>query len=154
MATKKKQSKSKPKIKAKPAKGTKSSKISDFELAWDEYNSAMNKWKEALTLWQTATSNALMKYHDACQEAVGTDTELLKKVSSSWEQTWQEIGPEYVKQQQKMFDNIFKETNLNSIKKFNEEWEKFLKTSGEESIKSYQEAIKRFNEAWATETSN
>lgn len=149
MALKKKQAKAKPKTKLiKTAKA----KASDFELAWEEYNSAINKWKESLALWQKATSYALMKYHDACQKALGSDTELLKKVSSSWEQTWQEIGPEYIKQQQKMLDNIFKETNLESIKKFNEEWEKFLKTSGEESIKSYQEAIKRFNEAWAKET--
>lgn len=153
MVAKKKQAKVKSKPKIKPSNIAKSNKISDFELAWNEYNSAINKWKESLALWQKATSHALMKYHDVCQEALGTDTELLKKVSSSWEQTWQEIGPEYVKQQQKMFDNIFKETNLNSIKKFNEEWEKFLKSSGEDSIKSYQEAIKRFNEAWALNSS-
>ena len=49
-----------------------------------------------------------------------------------------------------MFENIFKETNINSIKKFNEHWEKFLKTSGDDSIKAYQEAIKKFNQAWKT----
>jgi len=47
-----------------------------------------------------------------------------------------------------MIENIFKETNINSIKKFNEQWEKFLKSSGDDSIKAYQEAIKKFNEAW------
>ena len=56
--------------------------------------------------------------------------------------------PEYIKQQTKMFESIFKETNINSIKKFNQHWEKFLKTSGDDSIKAYQEAIKRFNQAW------
>ena len=47
-----------------------------------------------------------------------------------------------------MMENIFKETNHNSIKKFNDQWEKFLKTSGDDAIKSYQEAIKKFNDAW------
>jgi len=47
-----------------------------------------------------------------------------------------------------MMKDIFKETNIESIKKFNEQWEKFLKTSGEDSVKAYQEAIKRFNQVW------
>jgi hypothetical protein len=89
-----------------------------------------------------------MAYHDACQKAIESDTELLKKVSSSWEETWEEIGPEYVKQQTKMIESIFKETNIESIKKFNGQWEKFLTTSGDESITAYQEAIKKFNQAW------
>jgi hypothetical protein len=47
-----------------------------------------------------------------------------------------------------MIENIFKETNIESIKKFNDQWEKFLTASGDESITAYQEAIKKFNQAW------
>lgn len=137
-----------PKSKKQKIPVQKPNKVSDFELAWNEYNAAISKWKESLALWQKATSQVLARYHDACQEALGTDAELLKKVSSTWEQAWQEIGPEYIKQQQHMLDNIFRETNLKNVKKFNEEWERFLKTSGEESVKAYQEAIKKFNDAW------
>ena len=133
----------------KPKSSTKSStKKPEFEKAWREYNAALNGWKESLAQWQKATNETLMTYHDACQKAVESDAELLKKVSSSWESTWEEIGPEYIKQQTKMIENIFKETNIESIKKFNEQWEKFLKTSGDDSIMAYQEAIKRFNQAW------
>lgn len=145
----KKSSKSKkaqPKVTAKSKLPSKT----EFERAWKEYNSALSVWKESLAQWQKATNDTLMTYHDACQRAIESDAELLKKVSSSWEQTWEEIGPEYVKQQTKMIENIFKETNIESIKKFNEQWERFLKTSGDDSIKAYQEAIKRFNEAWKT----
>ena len=134
---------SKPKVEVK-----KSTKKPEFEKAWKDYNSALNGWKESLAHWQKATNETLMTYHDACQKAVESDAELLKKVSSSWENTWEEIGPEYIKQQTKMIENIFKETNIESIKKFNEQWEKFLKTSGDESIKAYQEAIKKFNQTW------
>jgi hemerythrin-like domain-containing protein len=154
MATKKKTSqKKKPvkKIVSKPIKQTKAlASKPEFEKAWKEYNDALNIWKESLAQWQKATNDTLMTYHDACQRALESDTELLKKVSSSWENTWQEIGPEYIKQQTKMIENIFKETNIDAIKKFNEQWEKFLKTSGDDSIKSYQEAIKQFNQAWQT----
>ena len=122
----------------------------EFDKAWKEYNAALGVWKESLAQWQKATNDTLMTYHDACQRALESDAELLKKVSSSWEQTWEEIGPEYIKQQTKMIENIFKETNIESIKRFNEQWEKFLKTSGDDSIKAYQEAIKKFNEAWKT----
>ena len=149
--TKKKTTKSSTKSKAtaKPKKQTKSSATKpEFEKAWKEYNSALNVWKESLAQWQKATNETLMTYHDACQKAVESDAELLKKVSSSWESTWEEIGPEYIKQQTKMIENIFKETNIDSIKKFNDQWDKFLKTSGDDSIKAYQEAIKRFNQAW------
>jgi hypothetical protein len=47
-----------------------------------------------------------------------------------------------------MIESIFKETNIESIKKFNDQWEKFLTVSGDESITAYQEAIKKFNQAW------
>ncbi|MDH3279310.1 MAG: hypothetical protein OEL84_04185 [Nitrosopumilus sp.] len=134
----------------KPKKQVKStsSKKPEFEKAWKEYNSALNGWKESLAQWQRATNETLMTYHDACQKALESDAELLKKVSSSWENTWEEIGPQYIKQQTKMIESIFKETNIESIKKFNEQWEKFLSTSGDDSIVAYQEAIKRFNQAW------
>ena len=151
MATKKKSTaKKKPakKTVSKPKKQTKSSSKPEFEKAWREYNTALNGWKESLAQWQKATNETLMTYHDACQKAVESDAELLKKVSSSWESTWEEIGPEYIKQQTKMIENIFKETNIESIKKFNQQWERFLKTSGDDSIMAYQEAIKKFNQAW------
>jgi hypothetical protein len=138
------------KINSEPKKQVKSSNKPEFEKAWKDYNSALNGWKESLAQWQKATNETLMTYHDACQKAIESDAELLKKVSSSWENTWNEIGPEYIRQQTKMIENIFKETNIESIKKFNEQWEKFLKTSGDDSIMAYQEAIKKFNQAWKT----
>ncbi|MCH7561346.1 MAG: hypothetical protein QQN62_07145 [Nitrosopumilus sp.] len=134
---------------AKPKKQTKSStKKPEFEKAWTEYNTALNGWKESLAQWQKATNETLMTYHDVYQKALESDSELLKKVTSSWEKTWEEIGPEYIKQQTKMIESIFKETNIESIKKFNDQWEKFLKTSGDDSIMAYQEAIKKFNQTW------
>ena len=152
MATKKKRASKKKSIKkttSKPKKQTKSStKKPEFEKAWTEYNTSLNGWKESLAQWQKATNETLMTYHDACQKALESDSELLKKVTSSWEKTWEEIGPEYIKQQTKMIESIFKETNIESINKFNEQWEKFLKTSGDDSIMAYQEAIKRFNQTW------
>ena len=152
MATKGKttvKKKSAKKSASKPKKQTKtSSKKPEFDKAWKEYNAALNGWKESLAQWQKATNETLVTYHDACQKALESDAELLKKVSSSWESTWEEIGPEYIKQQTKMMESIFKETNIESVKKFNDQWEKFLKTSGADSVKAYQEAIKRFNQAW------
>ncbi len=38
------------------------------------------------------TNETLETYHNACQKARESDAELLKKVSSSWESTWEEIG--------------------------------------------------------------
>ena len=152
MVTKKKRASKKKSIKKTTSKSKKQTKSStkkpEFEKAWTEYNTALNGWKESLAQWQKATNETLMTYHDACQKAVESDAELLKKVSSSWESTWEEIGPEYIKQQTKMIENIFKETNVQSMKKFNDQWEKFLKTSGDDSIMAYQEAIKRFNQTW------
>lgn len=128
-----------------------SSKKPEFEKAWKEYNSALNGWKESLAQWQKSTNETLVTYHDACQKALESDAGLLKKVSSSWENAWEEIGPQYIKQQTKMIESIFKETNIESIKKFNEQWEKFLSTSGDDSIAAYQEAIKKFNQAWQSD---
>ena len=134
---------------SKPKKQTKTaSKNTEFDKAWKDYNSSLGMWKESLAQWQKATNDTLMTYHDACQRALETDSELLKKVSASWEKTWEEIGPEYIKQQNKLIENIFKETNIDAMKNFNDQWEKFLNTSGDDSIKAYQEAIKRFNETW------
>ena len=147
MATKKKRTRKKKLIKETKTR----SKNPEFDKAWTEYNTALNGWKESLAQWQKSTNETLIAYHDACQKALESDSELLKKVTSSWESTWEEIGPEYIKQQSNMIENIFKETNIKSIKKFNEQWEKFLKTSGDDSIMAYQEAIKKFNQAWQSE---
>ena len=147
MATKKKRTRKKKLIKETKTR----SKNPEFDKVWTEYNTALNDWKESLAQWQKSTNETLIAYHDACQKALESDSELLKKVTSSWESTWEEIGPEYIKQQSNMIKNIFKETNIESIKKFNEQWEKFLKTSGDESIIAYQEAIKKFNQAWQSE---
>ena len=136
---------------SKPVKtnvGSKSPSKTAFDKAWREYNMALSAWKEALAQWQNATNKALSTYNNACQMALESDADLLKKVSASWEKVWGEIGPEYIKQQTNMIDGIFKETNLASIKKFNSQWKRFLDTSGSDSIKAYQEAIKKFNEAW------
>ena len=147
MVTKKKRTRKKKLIKETKTR----SKNPEFDKVWTEYNTALNDWKESLAQWQKSTNETLIAYHDACQKALESDSELLKKVTSSWESTWEEIGPEYIKQQSNMIKNIFKETNIESIKKFNEQWEKFLKTSGDESIIAYQEAIKKFNQAWQSE---
>ncbi|CAI9832648.1 conserved hypothetical protein [Nitrosopumilaceae archaeon] len=53
-----------------------------------------------------------------------------------------------MRQQTAMMEDIFKKTNLETVKKFNEQWEKFLKTTGEESLKAYEEALRLFNGAW------
>ena len=132
---------------AKPQKQAERPKP-EFDKAWKEYNSALNGWKEALARWQETTSLTLTAYHEACQKALESDAELLKKVSSSWETTWEEIAPEYIKQQSKMVEDIFKKTNVESMMRFNEQWKKFLSTSGSDSIKAYQEAIKKFNQTW------
>ncbi|HUT07067.1 MAG TPA: hypothetical protein VMW74_10340 [Nitrosopumilaceae archaeon] len=124
------------------------SKKLEFDKAWRDYNASLHLWKESLTQWQKATTDTLRTYHDACQRAIESDSELLKKVSESWEKTWGELGPEYIKQQNKLIENIFKETNIDGIKNFNDQWDKFLSSSGDDSIKAYQEAIKRFNETW------
>ncbi len=134
---------------AKSKKQTKApSKKLEFDKAWKDYNASLDLWKQSLAQWQKATSDTLMTYHDACQKAIDSDSKLLKKVSASWEQTWEQIGPEYIKQQNKLIENIFKETNIDTMKNFNDQWEKFLSPSGDDSIKAYQEAIRRFNETW------
>jgi hypothetical protein len=140
------------KISVKPKKQVKATpKKTEFDKAWKDYNSSLGMWKESLAQWQKATNDTLMTYHDACQRALESDSELLKKVTASWEQTWEEIGPQYIKQQNKLIENIFKETNIDTMKNFNDQWEKFLSTSGDDSIKAYQEAIKQFNETWKSD---
>ncbi len=121
------------KASSKPKKVSKApTKNPEFEKAWKNYNSALSGWKKSLAQWQKATNETLMTYHDACQKAIESDSELLKKVSLSWENTWEEIGPEYIKQQTKMIESIFKETNIKSIKEFNVQWKKFLTVSGDD----------------------
>ena len=84
MALKKKSNIKKKTIKkatSKPKKQNRtSSKKPEFEKAWKEYNSALTGWKESLAQWQKATNETLMTYHDACQKAIESDAELLKKV--------------------------------------------------------------------------
>lgn len=146
MATKEKKNR-KRKINKKPISKPKnqtksSSKKPEFERAWKEYNSALNGWKESLVQWQKATNETLMTYHDACQKAIESDAELLKKVSSSWENTWEEIGPGYIKQQTKMIEDIFKETNIDSIKNLMSSGKNFLKPQEMIQLKPIKRLLK------------
>ena len=122
---------------------------SEFEEAWEEYNNALDNWKDAITWWYDTTNKSLTTYHVACQKALETDAKALKKVSARWQDTWEAIGPTYIKQQTSMIENIFENTNIRTINEFNEQWGRFLRTSGSDSITAYQEAIKRFNQTWA-----
>ena len=129
-------------------KGPKSPERVEFDRAWTAYRSALAGWKSSLESWNAATERAVSTYEEACKRAQGQEQELLKKVNASWEEAWGEVGPGYVRQQTAMMEDIFKRTNLEKVKKFNEQWEKFLKTTGEESLKAYEEALRLFNGAW------
>ena len=120
---------------------------SEFEETWEEYNHALDNWKDALAWWYDTTNKTLVTYRAAYQRALETDAEVLKRISASWQNTWEVIGPTYIRQQTSMIENIFGNTNIKTINKFNEQWEKFLKTSSSDSITVYQEAIKKFNQA-------
>ena len=133
---------------AKEPVKTKEEARSEFEEAWKDYSKTLDTWKEAIAWWYDATNRSLVTYRVACQKALETDSEALKKVSVSWQNTWEIIGPTYIKQQTSMIENILGNTNIEAINGFNEQWERFLKTSGSDSIAAYQEAIKRFNQAW------
>ncbi len=142
----------KPSTKKKPKSVNKKKKSSksalDFDKIWKEYDLALDAWKESLAVWHKATNDVLTMYNHACKEAIGKDSELLKKINVSWENTWASIGPEYMKQQNELWENVFKKTNLSTIQKFNEQWKKYLTTSGNDSLKAYGEAMKYFNKVW------
>ena len=120
----------------------------EFDVVWKEYNSSLETWKKSLENWQQCSTKAITKFNEACQKALETDVELLKKVSESWEGTLKDVGPEYMNQQIVMWENMFKESNMDSIKKFLGEWENFLKITGSDSFKAYDQALKKFTNLW------
>lgn len=128
--------------KAPPKKQPKKARTG-FERAWKQYSLALDEWRESMAQWQGATQRALEAYREASQKALDSPEDL-KALISNLEDVWHKMGPEYMNQQALMVKGILQETDIEPIIKFNEQWDKFLKTSGQESIRAYEEALRRF----------
>ncbi len=147
VSKRKKISKKKKSIK-KRRRSSKTKKEIEFDFIWQEYNQALKTWKELFDIWERASNEAFHKYNEACQKAVEIDAKLLKKVNTSLTNSWAELYPGYLKQQNLIWQNVFKGTDLSSVKKINEDWKNHWKSFENDPVKPYDMAMREFASLW------
>ncbi len=125
----------------------KNKKYNQSEKVWKEYTATLVKWKLAYELWQKAGKEAMIMYAKAL-ETLGSDLELPKNMSKTWEKDWMETGVDQIKKFGTEWQNMLKASGLESIIQFNKEWKKFWTEPGFDPSKSYMDALKQYTETW------
>jgi len=125
----------------------KNKKSNQSEKVWKEYTATLVKWKLAYELWQKAGKEAMIMYTKAL-ETLGSDLELPKNMSKTWEKDWMETGVDQIKKFGTEWQNMLKASGLESIIQFNKEWKKFWTEPGLDPSKSYMDALKQYTETW------
>jgi len=115
--------------------------------SWKEYSAALVRWKLSFDLWRQAGNDAFVKYNQALQ-TLGTNTELPQILAKEWKEEWMNAGNVEIKRFGSEWQNMLKESGLQSILKYNNDWKKFWNTPWVDSSKNYLEVIRQFTEIW------
>ena len=114
---------------------------------WKEYSAALVRWKLSFDLWRQAGNDAFVKYNQALQ-TLGTNTELPQSLAKEWKEKWMNAGNIEIKRFGNEWQNMLKESGLQSVFKYDKDWEKFWNTSWVDSSKNYLEVMRQFTETW------
>ena len=114
---------------------------------WKEYSAALVRWKLSFDLWRQAGNDAFVKYNQALQ-TLGTNTELPQSLAKEWKEKWMNAGNVEIKRFGNEWQNMLKESGLQSVFKYDKDWEKFWNTSWVDSSKNYLEVMRQFTETW------
>ena len=115
--------------------------------SWKEYTAALVRWKLAFDLWRQAGNDAFVKYNQALQ-TLGSNAKLPQMLAKEWKEKWMNAGNVEIKRFGKERQNMLKETGLQSILKFDKDWEKFWNTTWADPSKNYLEVMRQFTETW------
>jgi len=114
---------------------------------WKEYSAALVRWKLSFDLWQQAGNDAFLKYNQALQ-TLGTNTEQPQMLAKEWKEKWMNAGNVEIKRFGNEWQNMLKESGLQSILKYDKDWEKFWNASWTDPSKNYLEVMRQFTETW------
>ena len=114
---------------------------------WKDYTAALVRWKLTFDLWQEAGNEAFVKYNQALP-TFGANAELPQRLAKELKEKWMNAGNVEIKRFGKEWQNMLKESGLQSILKYDKDWEKFWSTSWIDPSKNYLEVMRQFTETW------
>ncbi len=114
---------------------------------WKDYTAALVRWKLTFDLWQQAGNEAFVKYNQALP-TFGANAELPQRLAKELKEKWMNAGNVEIKRFGKEWQNMLKESGLQSILKYDKDWEKFWSTSWIDPSKNYLEVMRQFTETW------
>lgn len=110
------------------SKSKKSAK--DWTKLWNEYTSALEKWRLSLQSLQKAGSEVQTKYNEVMEKAINESSQnTMNQFLDSWKKAMNQTG-------------------LNAFKQFGENWQKTMDKSGMGQLQTYGEMMTKFAETW------
>ena len=110
------------------SKNEKSAK--NWTKLWNEYTSALEKWRVSFQSLQKASSDVQTKYNEVMEKALNESSQSnMNQFLDSWK-------------------NAMNKSGLNALKQFGENWQKTMDQSGMGQLKTYGEMMTKFAETW------
>ncbi len=97
---------------------------------WNEYSSALEKWRQSFQSFQKANAEIQTKYGEVMQKAFNESSQTnMNQFLDSWKKAMDQAG-------------------LNAFKEFGENWQNVMDQSGMSQLKAYGEMMAKFAETW------
>jgi len=110
------------------SKNEKSAK--DWTKLWNEYTSALEKWRVSFQSLQKASNDVQAKYNEVMEKALHESNQsTINQFLDSWK-------------------NAMNKSGLNALKQFGENWQRTMDQSGMGQLKTYGEMMTKFAETW------
>jgi hypothetical protein len=104
--------------------------VKDWNKLWNEYTTALDKWRLSFQSLQKASSEVQTKYNKVMEKAITESSQTtMNQFLDSWKKAMDKAG-------------------LNALKQFGENWQKAMDQSGMGQLKTYGEMMTKFAETW------
>ena len=110
--------------------------------------SNQESWMKPLEIWQKAVSEPLLIYAKSMQVIFVPNPQMQKQISDAWSNVWSQIPQTNLFFLPTVNEKKSNSLSFDSMKDYNEMWEKGWSSFGKDPFKWYMEFIQKFTEYW------
>ncbi len=110
--------------------------------------SNQESWMQPMEFWQKAVSEPFLIYAKSMQVIFVPNTQMQKGIADAWSNMWSILPQTNLLSLPKFEEKKADTLSFDSMKDFNELWQKNWPTFGKYPFKWYMEFIQKFTEFW------